>query len=135
MTLKLLLSSVLLLAGVLLGSLAPTLVAGAAPAPEPTTTLFSPPLVPGGKNVLDCYLVNVSDKTRAVKITALTKEGVVVATFDGKLKPGQENVAKIDASKSPRYCKFVVEGTRSDFRASILVVQEGVGSISALSAE
>jgi hypothetical protein len=35
----------------------------------------------------------------------------------------------------PRYCKFDVQDGRASFRASILVRQEGVGSISALPAE
>jgi len=100
-----------------------------------TTTLFTPPLVPLGKNELECYLVNVSDKTREVTIQAFTRDGVGLEPVKTTLKPGVEGVAKASADQTPRYCKFVVAGKRSDFRASILVFDPNAGSISALSAE
>ena len=107
------------------------LVAGAARA----ATLFSPPLVPGGANQLDCYLVNVSDQIRQAVIEVLNRDGTVLKSVPVTLDPGTEEVATVLASESPRYCKFVVEGTRYHFRASILVRQEDVGSISALAAQ
>ena len=97
--------------------------------------LFSPPLVPDGSNVLDCYLVNVSDETRQATIQVFNRTGVAVATVETTLGPGQEDVARADASLQPRYCRFDVDGKSSHFRASILVRQDGVGSISALAAE
>lgn len=96
---------------------------------------MSPPLVPDGENQLDCYLVNVGDRIRSVRIQALTKNGVPVATVDAVLPPGHEEVARAGANDLPRYCRFVVEGPKADFRASVLVRQEGVGSISALPAQ
>lgn len=107
------------------------LAVGAAEATE----LFTPPLVPEGNNVLDCYLVNVSDQTRAVKIRVLNREGEVLESIETTLDPGQENVARAGSDSQPRYCQFIVEGKKSHFRASILVRKPGVGSISALSAE
>jgi hypothetical protein len=41
----------------------------------------------------------------------------------------------VSASEGPRYCKFIVEGARSNYRGSVLTRQVGGGSISALSAE
>ena len=49
--------------------LGPVLVAGATHA----ATRFTPPLVPGGANQLDCYLVNVSDKLREAVIPVLDR--------------------------------------------------------------
>ena len=98
-------------------------------------TLFTPPLVPLGQNQLDCYLVNVSNQARAVTIEVRNKEGEVLPpVFEGTLEPGQEKVATVEADRGPRYCKFVVQGSRVYFRASVLVRQEYVGSISALPA-
>jgi hypothetical protein len=38
------------------------------------------------------------------------------------LKPGTEEVASVPASDQPRYCKFVVEGVKHHYRASVLVM-------------
>jgi|GEM_PF-5304033 len=108
------------------------LVAGATQA----ATLFTPPLVPEGGNLLDCYVVNVSGKERAVTIVVLNREGeAVLPPVEVTLNPGEEKVATAPAGLSPRYCKFDVEGGRSFFRASVLVREPDVGSISALPAE
>lgn len=97
-------------------------------------TLVSPPLVPEGTNFLDCYLVNVGAKPRAVTIQVFSREGVPVTTVDTTLDPGEEDVARAQSDQQPRYCKFVVKGPAKEFRASILVRQDGVGAISALPA-
>ena len=97
-------------------------------------TLFSPPLVPEGDNFLDCYLVNVSEVPRDVTIQVFSRDGVVVETVETTLDPGEEDVARAQSGQNPRYCKFVVEGKKSYYRASILVRQDGVGAISALPA-
>jgi hypothetical protein len=107
------------------------LVAGATYA----ATLFTPPLVPDGENQLDCYLVNVSDKLREATIQVLNRNGEVLRSVDVALNPGAEEVATVEAHEFPRYCKFVVDGGKNHFRASILVRKDGDGSISALSAE
>jgi hypothetical protein len=107
------------------------LLAGAARA----ATLFSPPLVPDGDNVLDCYLVNVSERPRAAKIQVFNREGVAVVTVETTLGPGQEDVARAEAGLLPRYCKFEVEGKRKHFRGSVLIRKAGEGAISALPAE
>ena len=98
-------------------------------------TLFTPPLVPEGDNRLDCYLVNVGDKTRKVLIQALNAQGTVVAEEPVTLAPSTEFVATSPSEDKPRYCKFVVVGPKNAFRASILVRDDGVGSISALAAQ
>jgi hypothetical protein len=105
-----------------------------------SAVLFTPPLVPDGSNVLDCYLTNVSEKTRQVTIKVLNRFGEdVVEPVSANLNPGEERVATAEASddpsEAPRYCKFVVEGARSDYRGSALVRKEGEGSISALPAQ
>jgi hypothetical protein len=102
--------------------------------PAHAATLVSPPLVPEGTNFLDCYLVNVGAKPRAVTIQVFSREGVAVTTVDTTLDPGEEDVARATSDQLPRYCKFVVKGSAKEFRASVLVRQEGVGAISALPA-
>ena len=97
-------------------------------------TLVSPPLVPEGTNFLDCYLVNVGEKARPVTIQVFSREGVVVKAVETTLDPGEEDVARATSDENPRYCKFIVKGSARDFRASILVRQDGVGAISALPA-
>ena len=111
--------------------------AGAAPAVtiKVFTTLFTPPLVPEGQNVLDCYLVNVSDQARDATIQVLNGDGTGLQSVGVTLNPGAESVATVSASQSPRYCKFDIEGSRMDFRGSILVRQPGFGSFSALPAK
>jgi hypothetical protein len=111
-------------------ALALTLATGAHAA-----TLISPPLVPEGTNFLDCYLVNVSPKPRPVTIQIFNRDGVAIKTVELTLAPGQEDVARAQSDELPRYCKFVVKGSAKDFRASILVRQDGVGAISALPAQ
>jgi hypothetical protein len=107
------------------------LVAGAAYA----AMLFTPPLVPLGTNQLDCYLVNVSDRVREATIQVLNRDGEVLKSVDVALDPGAEEVATVEANELPRYCRFIVDGGKNHFRASILVRKDGDGSISALSAE
>jgi len=97
-------------------------------------TLVSPPLVPEGTNFLDCYLVNVGTKPRPVTIQVFSREGVAVTTVETTLDPGEEDVARAQSDQNPRYCKFFVKGSAKEFRASILVRQDGVGAISALPA-
>jgi hypothetical protein len=101
------------------------------------TTLWTPPLIPAGDNTeIDCYIINVSKKPRFVVIDALDRDGKkVVDTWSGVVLPGHEEVNKARASVKPRSCRFIVEGNASQFRASGLVVLDGVGSISALPAE
>jgi hypothetical protein len=96
--------------------------------------LISPPLVAEGPRFLDCYLVNVSPYTRKVKIEVLTAKGKVVRTVNVQLDPGEEDVARADSALLGRYCRFTVPSRKSDYRASVLVRQSGVGAISALPA-
>jgi hypothetical protein len=99
------------------------------------TTLFTPPLVPEGKSQLDCYIINVSHKPRRVVIEALDRDGVVVADWTEVLSPSTEAVAIAKSADRPRSCRFVVEGSSDNFRASGLVHLPGFGSISALAAQ
>jgi hypothetical protein len=98
--------------------------------------LVSPPLVAEGSNVFDCYLVNVGrGRPRAVTIEVFNREGQVVQTVKTTLGPGEEDVARATPDLLPRYCRFTVPGDRRNFRASVLVRQDGVGAISALPAD
>lgn len=104
---------------------------------SPVTTLWTPPLIPAAENTeIDCYIINVSKKPRFVVIDALDRDGhTVVEAWKGVIQPGHEEVNKARAGLKPRSCRFIVEGNANQFRASGLVVLDGVGSISALPAE
>ena len=97
--------------------------------------LFTPPLVAEGDRLLDCYLANVGQVQRKVKIAVLDAKGkAVVGPLAVTLAPGEEKVARAEAELLGRYCKFTVPSQKSEYRASVLVFQPGVGAISALSA-
>jgi hypothetical protein len=98
------------------------------------TVIVTPPLVAEGASVLDCYITNVSDRDRNVRIEALTRDGIVAATFDVSLRPFTEKVVTTPATALARFCRFSVEGRSDHYRASILVREPGRGSISALAA-
>lgn len=114
------------------------LAAGAALVLSAGTThaavLISPPLVAEGERVLDCYLVNVGSVARQVKIEVLNRKGKVVKTVRTTLGPYEEDVARAESGLLGRICRFTVPGDKSEYRASILVRQNGVGAISALPA-
>ncbi|MEW6268387.1 MAG: hypothetical protein AB1689_03715 [Thermodesulfobacteriota bacterium] len=98
--------------------------------------LFSPPLVAEGDNFFDCYLVNVGPgRPRPVTIEVFNREGEVVESVKTTLGPGEEDVARATSDQLPRYCRFQVPGDAKNFRASVLVRQDGVGAISALPAQ
>jgi hypothetical protein len=99
------------------------------------STFFTPPLVPDGNSQIDCYIINVGKKSGFVEIEALDKQGNIVASWSEMVAPAEEAVAIATATNGPRSCRFAVEGTGRDFRASGLVVVPGVGSIIALPAE
>ncbi|HMR34292.1 MAG TPA: hypothetical protein PKA09_25270 [Geminicoccus sp.] len=96
--------------------------------------LLSPPLVAEGSRVLDCYLVNVGSVARSVKIEVLNRAGTVVKTVNTTLDPFEEDVARTTSAQQGRVCRFTVPGDKNQYRASILVRQNGVGAISALAA-
>jgi hypothetical protein len=96
--------------------------------------LFTAPLVPADAGVLDCYLVNVSNKTRDVTIRILRRDGTEAGSQDFTLEPLTERVVTSPASEEPRYCQFVVEGSKSNYRGSALVREPITGTQSALPA-
>ena len=107
-------------------------LAGTARAETFSITLVTPPLVAEGDSQLQCHLVNVSGEGRSVVIEVLAQDGTVLLTDGGTLDPGEAAVVTVPASASPRYCKFIVEGFRVDFRGSIAVRVPGFGSLGAL---
>jgi hypothetical protein len=109
-------------------------LAGTARAETFSITLVTPPLVAEGVNQLQCHLVNVSGEGRSAVIEVLAQDGTVLETDGGTLDPGEAAVVTVPASASSRYCKFIVEGLRVDFRGSIAVRVPDLGSLSALPA-
>jgi hypothetical protein len=110
-------------------------VAGATSEITFLNSFFTPPLVAEGQNLLECHVVNVSDEVRSATIEVRSQDGSVLATGGGTLNPGDETAAIVPGSASPRYCKFLVEGSRLHFRASIMVRMPGLGSVGVLPAQ
>ena len=100
-----------------------------------STTLITPPLAPEGNNLLECHLVNVSDEARAVTIEVRASDGTILTSIGGTLGAGDAAVVPVVAGASPRYCRFLVEGFRIQFRGSVVVRMPGLGSLSALPAQ
>jgi hypothetical protein len=73
----------------------------------------------------------VSSTTSAEVLSA---QGKAVKTVVTTLQPGEEKVARAGSELLGRYCKFTVAGSKSTYRASILVRQDGIGAVSALPA-
>ena len=97
--------------------------------------LFTPPLVPENGRDLNCNIVNVSDRTRAVKILLLDDTGNIVKdTGYFNLNPGEVGFEYAHASLGPLYCKFIVSGSKKHYRASSCVFESGVGCISVVQA-
>lgn len=101
-----------------------------------TDELFTPPLPALAGNFLQCSIVNVSAETRAVRIRYFDSLGNQVADSGEHDLGGSEGFGlSLPASAAGFYCSFSVAGSGNKFRASISVLQPGVGLISALPAE
>jgi len=106
-------------------------------------TLFTPALnVPLGENSLECHIVNVSTQDRTVTILALDFDGVALQTVGPfTVEPGRNRFVSApatvinDVNNFPRYCKFIVEGGKTNYRASACVFQSLVGCIATIPAD
>lgn len=99
------------------------------------STMFTPPIAADGKNLFDCYLTNVSNEARTVFIYALDRSGGQVKAVKTTLAAGEEEVARAEAVLGARYCKFVVQGKKDDYRGSAVITVDGTGTISAIAAQ
>jgi len=92
-------------------------LAGAAQAAD----LFTPPLTMDSE-FLRCEIVNLSSTSRAVTIEVRNSSGTVLGSplIIGNLQPhGVASTSQSNpAGVRPSYCKFVVEGAKSNYRAS-----------------
>ena len=91
---------------------------------QQTVQLFSPPMFPGADANLRCSIVNVSNVTHRVAITALNSNGTTVDTAFLTLTPLQagDHLTKHVANQTPSTCAFSVDGAKTDFRAAVCVV-------------
>jgi hypothetical protein len=84
--------------------------------------LFTPAFLTDDASQLQCIIANISDKGHTVTIQ-VRNEGVPVDELATVLVPGQ--VADLRGPGEPCadgcgfYCKFTVEGSKHDFRASV----------------
>jgi hypothetical protein len=98
--------------------------------------LFSPPLPALAGNYLECSIVNVSNSTRTVRVRVFDSSGNQVSdSGDMELAAGAATGVSVPGGALGFYCTFTVQGQGKYFRASISVLQPGVGLISALRAE
>ncbi len=67
-----------------------------------------------------CTIVNVGGQSRPVTIEVVGPAGNVVASSNVVLQPGQV-LSDADATGGTRYCRFVVQGAKGQFRAGATV--------------
>ena len=111
-------------------------VVGFSGAANASAELFTSAFFTNDAAQLECVIANVSDKHRNVTISLL-EVGAVVGTSEELLVPGGVAYLKGDgtcADPCRFYCRFEVEGSNHDFRASLCLADPTVG-ISCLPAE
>lgn len=91
--------------------------------------LFTPPLVPEGQNLLDCYLVDISQRRREATIEVRNRDGGSVASLTVVLDPGAERVVTSPATDSPETAPKVLQvlGRRSSSGFPCLYPGPGTG--------
>jgi hypothetical protein len=83
--------------------------------------LYSPPMFPDSDANLECLIVNVSDVTHAVTITARSINGGDVGGQQVTLGPLQTGF-HLDGTQTAVMCHFTVDGGKNDYRAAVCVV-------------
>lgn len=97
--------------------------------------ILSPPLFMAGTNEVECNIVNISDVDRDVTVEVWSAQGFPLAScFTGPLAAGHGFACRGSVVPSMRYCRFVVEGAKANFRAAVCLFQPGVGSIACVEA-
>ena len=91
---------------------------------------FTPPVSAFPTDSVECDVVNVSSLMRVVRLQLINNVGLVIADSNNfPLSAGNTNVLTLTSAGSdePIYCKFtVVDGSRTDIRGTIEVIQSGV---------
>ncbi len=98
--------------------------------------IFSPAVsVLTATQLFQCLIVNVGSGTEFVEIHVFNASGTEIGNLSRTLGPGE--VGGFDISFSLlgyAYCKFIVQGSKNNFRASI-VLRDGLSILAALPAD
>jgi hypothetical protein len=104
--------------------------------------LFTPALtVPMGDSTLQCHVVNVSTRDRDVTVKVIDFDGFEMRSVPMTVEVGRHRFVEAGVevvggvNRWPRYCKFVLEGSKTYYRTSACVHQPLVGCISTIAAE
>lgn len=85
--------------------------------------MFSPALPATGTQFLECRIVNVGTRTEIVTIQAFMSTGApATGPVTQTLAPGEAGGFSVSATAVGVYCKFSVQGSTNNFRASIDVL-------------
>lgn len=106
-------------------------------APVQSSVRTTPPLIHTG-NTFECAVTNVSAAARSVRIEAISVPGaILLASQVVAVPPGDGSQIFVTQATSRTICRFtVLDGTRSDIRASAHVLGGSLGESSvALAAE
>ena len=98
--------------------------------------LITPPLVPLGDVNFECQIINVSTAPLSVRMQVWGGSNNLISDSGVfTLNPGMSGGTGAVTNDLPRYCKFIVGGTKQAVRASAYLVDPSVGSISVVAAE
>ncbi len=100
--------------------LAVTLTLGTVGSAHAAAELYTPLQLVGNEDILRCSIINVGTKARVVVIEVFTISGSRVTGSDVNVNPGAGNSLIVSGSQisTSSFCKFTVEGSKSQYRAS-----------------
>jgi hypothetical protein len=99
--------------------------------------LFTPPISGTDEVAFACDIANVSQQDRHVIVSAIDGIGNEVpnSRFELVLPAGAARAFIFSPGNVPRYCKFVVEGQNTAFRASSYLFALPGGAAAAVAAQ
>jgi len=112
-----------------------TVVGLALAATAQAAVLTSPVVLPQGTDDIECTIVNASTQIRDVTIQVWRLNGSLVDSSAKSLEPGEETLLDAADQSAYRYCRFIVEGGKTNFRAAACIFQHLVGHRMCVTAE
>ena len=102
---------------ILLASLLPMLLAGAADA----ATIFTPPVIPDDDGIFFCLVTNVGAKTLDLQIDVFDMDGGMAGHFGFTTPPLATRAALGRGASRARFCRITIDASRNAIRASVEV--------------
>jgi hypothetical protein len=93
--------------------------------------LFTSPLITSGNNQFQCRILNVSKTALMVRVQLFdTQKSVIDDSGDVELAPLGDLSASGASVDNPFFCKFTVQGKKTNIRASASIVEAGTTIVS-----